>query len=199
MKKAILLAVCALFIGAAAFAQSEEKKPTKEETIKWLTEKLEVYYQPPIVGEGVVIDEISIEINECNIKVFCSAYPPAVHGFYVASGHTYYKFGREGKKNIKLKVVFPTRFMSISDKSFSDDFGGSGNYSYKQLNYDDKVILLDCKSDNDDSSIQSSINKTFIISSCPFLRADTPSTMVERIDKAIRHLSTFCNNGDDLF
>jgi hypothetical protein len=65
MKKAFVLAVCTLFIGATAFAQSEEKKPTKEETIKWLTEKLMEWS----MATTKWYKDAKISINECEIRI----------------------------------------------------------------------------------------------------------------------------------
>jgi hypothetical protein len=65
MKKTILLAVCALFIGATAFAQSEEKKPTKEATIEWLKPKLMEY----AFANNWYPNDMEITITPCEIVI----------------------------------------------------------------------------------------------------------------------------------
>ena len=160
MKKAILLAVCALFIGAAAFAQSEEKKPTKEETIKWLTEKL-----PPLLFDGFKHEETaSIEtIDECNITIIRKIQQWGENGY--------------------VKIIFPTNFSKIY----------SHNDVFYNMKYDFPSITIirnkDGKLTTDDT----------LRAEVEFLDITTSEEAVKRVEKAIRHLSTFCNNGDDLF
>jgi hypothetical protein len=102
MKKTILLAVCALFIGAAAFAQSEDKKPTKEETIKWLTEKLTEWSKFKHDSE---IFNWKCKITACEITISYS---------WQLSNN----LGEGWKKNAagaveRITIIYPTDFKEI--------------------------------------------------------------------------------------
>ena len=56
----LLFVTCAMLMCVgSAVAQSEEKKPTKEETIKWLIKNLKLY------GFGEKSIDIEIDIKDC--------------------------------------------------------------------------------------------------------------------------------------
>jgi len=194
MKK-LVLSIAVMLFGLTAFAQ--DKQPTKEETIKWLKEKLEMYAKPSFqfmcYEGGDEIYEIStMEITECDITIEWVVSKKVV-AMTDCTDETWSYF--------KQKVKFPTNIKGIFLSSMSSGGRKLGETNY-QLYYGDKVIEVYTGESYDTKSKARNSNyygKEKLESSQGFLNKDITSEMVERIKKAIKHLDTFCPREKEAF
>lgn len=146
MKKLITLFVLFLSIGIA-------NAQTKEETIKWLKEKLGLYMK----GENEQCKNIVLErINECEI-VLSYQYRSPVANVYM-----------------QYTQILPTAIASIS---------GEGKFTYS----------ANVASDQEQG-------KEAQFSTSSYLRlGNREENIRERVEKALKHLATFCPKKQETF
>ncbi len=182
MKK--LITICLLV--ATSFTANAQTEPTKEETITWLKEKFEKCGYMARGGGFMKCEELKYKINECSIVVSA----------VIIDSRDEIEYG-------VLSVEFPTTGCKIwGTGNLTDEFRNT--YS-GVLSYESSVVKEEKVFTKKHEFWKSEIilrNETAFISNGAkygFYLQSNENDILERIQKALDHLATFCPKKTETF